>query len=461
MTFRVRLTRFLVKANILLFCLIFNFDIAIAQWQRPLSGIVPPISGEIMRESDTVPLNSAMLGNILPVIPNLKFGFQYFFGGGSQIGNYNADYLIPVTLGPEEVMFGEFHGNYWDYSSKPGGSGGDYGADLSFGGGYRRVVSNSVLAGMNAFYDTVMGYNKWYQSGSVGFEFAANIGAANAIDFNANWYYGNLFSSTDFANQMRQNGNNYDLMLGYSMPLLDSAVDLRLKAAMYRFDVGKNLYGYVTGADLTTRNGLFTFTYEHGENRINGAWNNFGVFLNLGFLLSNYIMGDNPFTLPEPVTSNGQRNLSRMMSSGVSRTASSVVPPPVPTPTPTPPGSCNVFALANAIVQTIGAPGGTNSFPFDTLLDFSTCYSMNNATITVGNPPPSMPVLITLYNSQGATSPRNLWLVSESQTISQTDFPDWFTGGPWKGIYILNNNGANANWVPVSFTLMYGTPATN
>ena len=448
--------RVLWMCMVIVCCLPENHQ-ALAQFPRPFSGIAPPISGEIMRESNIVPINSAMFGNILPSIPNLKFGFQYFFGGGSQIGNYNIDYLHPVNLGPEEVIFGEVHGNYWDYGKTPRGNP-DYGADLSFGGGYRRIVSNSVLAGVNGFYDTVMGYNKWYQSGSVGFEMAANIGASNAIDFNANWYYGNLFSSTEIANLFRKDGNNYDFMAGYSMSLLDSALDLRLKAALYNFDVGNNVYGYMTGADLTTRNGVLTFTYEYGDNWINGAWNNFGVFVNLGFLLSNYIMGDNPFTLPEPVTRNGQRNLSRMMSSGVSRTASSVVPPPIPTPTPTPPSSASSFALANSVVWTPGSDG-VSCFPFDGVLDFNKSYSMNNATITVANPPPTNPVLITLYNQQGVNSPRNLWLVMGSQTISQTDFPDWFSGGPWKGIAIVNNT--NTDWVPVSFTINYGTPAPN
>lgn len=420
-----------------------------------LPGVIPPISGDIVRQSNTVPLNSAMFGNILPSIPNLKFGFQYFFGGGYQIGNYNLDYLLPVNLGPDEVFFGEFHGNYWDYSRTPRGNP-DYGADISLGGGYRRLVSSSFLAGANAFYDSVKGYNKWYQSGSLGLEMAANVGVSNAIDFSANWYYGNLFSSTEVSNLFRKEGNNYDLMAGYSMPLFDSALDLRLKAALYNFDVGNNVYGYMTGADLTMRNGLLTFTYEYGDNKINGSWNNFGVFLNLGFLLSNYIIGDNPFTLPEPVSSNGQRNLRRMMSSAVNRTMSSVVPPPSPPPTPPTPVACNGFAIANAVVWTPGTQG-VNCFPFDNLLNFNECFSMNTATITVVNPPENG-VLIALYNQQGVKS-SPLWLVTESQNISQNGFPDWFSGGPWKGISVINNT--NTNWIPVSFTITYGTPSSN
>lgn len=454
MTFRVRRSRFLLIAGMSAVCAIFFCDTALSQWPNPLSGIVPPISGEIMRESSTVPLNSAMLGNILPVIPNLKFGFQYFFGGGSQIGNYNIDYLHPVNLGPEEVFFGEFHGNYWDYSRTPSGRP-DYGGDISIGGGYRRIVSNSVLAGVNGFYDSVMGYNKWYQSGSVGFEMAANLANSSAIDFSANWYYGNLFSSTEILDLFRKNGNNFDLIAGYSTPLFGSSVDLRLKGALYNFDVGNNVYGYMTGADLTTRNGLFTFTYEYGDNKINGAWNNFGVFLNVGFLLSNYIIGDNPFTMPEPVSTNGQRNLSRMMSSGVNRTASSMVPPPIPTPTPPVVPGCYSFALANLVVPQAGTKGANSvHLPFDTVLDFNRCSSSLYATLTVANPPPSY-IYITLYNSQGAVSPRNLLVALGTQTISRTDFPDWFTGGPWKGIYIDQNT--NTGWVPVSFTITYGT----
>jgi hypothetical protein len=434
-------------------------DIASAQFQMPRPVVGPVNSGEIMRESSTVPITSGMLGTLIPNIPNLKFGFQYFFGTGYNIGQFNLDYLLPVSIGRDEVLFGEVHGNYWDYFRKDT-DGSVYGGDISLGGGYRRIVSERVLAGTNLFYDSAKGYNKWYQSGSVGFEMAANIGISSAIDFNANYYYGTLFSSTEPANLFRKNGSNYDIMAGYSMALLNEALDLRLKAAMYNFDVGNNVYAYMTGADLTTRNGLFTFTYEHGSNKINGSWDNFAVFLNLGFLIGNYFMGDNPFTLPEPVFRNGQRNLNRMLSSSVNRMANQA-PPPSPTPSPEPPGACNVFVNGNRQLQT--ATGEVFYLQFDSPLDFSRCDSSTIATITVANPPVN-PVLISLYNRSTGVSSCPLWITTGTQAISKTDFPDWFSGGPWTDLKINNvvnfPNTQGNYWIPVSFTINYGQTLT-
>ena len=434
-------------------------DTAFAQWQAPPLGVGPVNSGEIMRESSTVPITSGMLGALTPNIPNLKFGFQYFFGTGYNIGQFNLDYLLPVSIGRDEVLFGEVHGNYWDYYRKDN-DGSVYGGDVSMGGGYRRIVSDRVLAGANFFYDTVKGYNKWHQSGSVGLEMSANIGASSAIDFNTNYYYGDLFSSTEIGASFRKNGSNYDIMAGYSMALLNEALDLRLKAAMYNFDVGNNVYAYMTGADLTTRNGLLTFTYEHGYNRINDFWNNFAVFLNVGFLLGNYFMGDSPFTMPEPVFSNGQRNLSRRLSSSVNRMANQA-PPPAPTPSPDPPGACNVFVNGNRQLQT--ATGETFYLQFDSPLDFSRCDPTTTATVTVANPPAN-PVLVRLYNRSTGTRTAALWITMGTQAITKTDFPDWFAGGSWTDISIenvVNTPNIQGNyWIPVSFTLTYGATLT-
>ncbi len=436
-------------------------DIASAQFQMPRPVVGPVNSGEIMRESSTVPITSGMLGALTPNIPNLKFGFQYFFGAGYNIGQFNLDYLLPVSIGRDEVLFGEVHGNYWDYYRKDN-DGSVYGGDVSLGGGYRRIVSDRALAGANFFYDTVKGYNKWHQSGSIGLEMSANIGASSAIDFNTNYYYGDLFSSTEIGSSFRKNGSNYDIMAGYSMALLNEALDLRLKAAMYNFDVGNNVYAYMTGADLTTRNGLLTFTYEHGYNRINDSWNNFAVFLNLGFLIGNYFMGDSPFTMPEPVFSNGQRNLSRMLSSSVSRMANQA-PPPAPTPSPDPPAACMAFANANE--QMSSNNGTEKSYAFDSPLDFCCCDPTTTATVTVANAPAN-PVEVWLENpSRGTSTPTHLWITTGTQAITKTNFPDWFTGGPWTKIkvkYSLNNNpnAQGSYYIPFSFTITYGATLT-
>jgi hypothetical protein len=277
---------------------------------------MPVAYGGPAQGSAIVPFTSGMLGAYMPTIPNLELGFQYYFGNKVRSGQVSGDYLLPYNLGNDSVVFGEAHGNYWDFAQKPPG-GASHRVDLSLGGGYRKIVSNQLLVGINGFYDTSRLFNNWYSSGSFGLEMAANMGSSDAVDLNANWY-GDLFASNSILNAFRNQGSSYDVEAGYSHAMFDSALDLRVKAAGYQFNTGANVYGYKTGADLTTKDGMFTLRYEYGNDKINGSWNNIGAFVNVGFQMENIIKGESPFAAPEPIFKS-PRNLRRMLTQKVRR----------------------------------------------------------------------------------------------------------------------------------------------
>ena len=281
-----------------------------------LPNSAPALSSRASGELDGIPINSGMFRGLLPTIPNLELGFQYFFGDRVRSNQANADYLLPYNLSPNSVIFGEAHGNWWNFTNKPVG-GASNRIDLSFGGGYRKILSDQLLVGLNGFYDSSRLFDQWYSSGSVGLELAANIGTSDAVDLNANWY-GDIFSSTDILNAFRNKGGSYDIEAGYSHAMFDNSLDLRLKFAGYQFDTGSSVYGYKTGADLTTKEGMFMLRYEYGSDRINGQWNNIGAFVNVGFQMENVIKGESPFTMPEPIFKS-PRNLRRMLTQKVKR----------------------------------------------------------------------------------------------------------------------------------------------
>ncbi len=108
------------------------------------------------------------------------------------------------------------------------------------------------------------------------------------------------------------------LRLGIHTPCLITPWTFRLKVAGYQFDTGSSVYGFKTGADLTTKDGMFMLRYEYGSDRINGQWNNIGAFVNIGFQMENIIRGESPFTAPEPVFKS-PRNLRRMLAQKVKR----------------------------------------------------------------------------------------------------------------------------------------------
>ncbi len=152
---------------------------------------------------------------------------------------------------------------------------------------------------------------------SLGLEMAAITPGDGAIDLNLNWY-GNLFSRDGFINAFRNKGGSYDIEAGYSHPLFNQALDLRLKLTGYQFDIGNNVYGWRTGADVTTRDGVFTVRYEYGRDRVNGSYNSIGGFVNIGFQPENILQGENPFISPEPIFQS-PRNLRRMLTQKVKR----------------------------------------------------------------------------------------------------------------------------------------------
>jgi hypothetical protein len=270
-----------------------------------------------------------MLTPFLPKIPNLELGFLYSFGKNVRTGRFTADYTLPYHLSPDSVLFGEAHAEGWDFWKRPDvsittpagftttTSSANNRVDLSFGGGYRTMLGSNTFLGVNGFYDTSRLYNKWYSSGGVGLEMAANVGGDDAVDLNFNWY-GNLFNRDVLVNAFRNKGNSFDVEAGYSHALFNQALDLRLKATGYQFNMGTAVYGWRTGADLTTRDGVFSVRYEYGSDRLNGQYNTIGGFVNVGFQLENLLSFESPFTMPEPVFKS-PRDLRRLLGLKVKR----------------------------------------------------------------------------------------------------------------------------------------------
>jgi hypothetical protein len=281
------------------------------------------------RGDQPIPVSSGMLTPFLPKIPNLELGFLYSFGKNVRTGRFSADYVLPFKLSADSVLFGEAHAEGWDFWKRPSVSitapvgftttttTANSRVDLSFGGGYRTMLGEGTLLGVNGFYDASRLFNKWYSSGGVGLEMAATVGGDDAVDVNFNWY-GNLFNKDVLVNAFRNQGGSYDIEAGYSHALFDHALDLRLKVAGYQFDVGQKVSGWRGGADLTTRDGMFTLRYEHGNDPINGQYNTVGGFVTVGFQLENLLSGESPVTMPEAVF-RSPRNLRRMLGQKVKR----------------------------------------------------------------------------------------------------------------------------------------------
>jgi hypothetical protein len=315
-------------------------------------------SGSMMglpKESDSLYLGDGMLRGILPLIPNLQFGYLYDFGNNRvRGGRFTADYLAPLGLSADAVIFGEAHAEFENFrktlTSAPTESGFNNRVDMSFGGGFRKFLRRDTLLGVNAFYDTARLGGAWYSSGSVGFEMAALLASHDALDLNFNWY-GKLFNGVVIRNAFRYGPSHFDFQAGYSHELWAGGPDLRLSATGYKFDIGNSVYGWNAGPELKSRDGMFVLQYTIGHDKLAGAYQAVGVFVNVGLQPENILKGESPFTMPEPIFKS-PRTLTHMLTQKVKRDWRRPVTVVVATQTGGSNGGCNTDRFLGSVTMT-------------------------------------------------------------------------------------------------------------
>jgi len=262
-------------------------------------------------------VSNGLLLDILPLIPNLQFGYLYNFGNRVRSGRFTADYLLPFVLSQDSVLFGEAHTEFQSFWNT---SGFNNRMDVSLGGGYRAMLRDNTIIGVNGFYDTARLGGIWYSSGSVGVEMAALLPGNDAFDLNFNWY-GQLLNGNVIRNTFRYGPSNFDAEAGYSHELWEGGPDLRLKITGYQFDAGARIDGYNAGAELKTRDGVLSLKYDVGNDKINGTYHTLGGFLNVGFRVDMLFKGESPFEFPEPIFKS-PRNLRKFLVRNVARNSS-------------------------------------------------------------------------------------------------------------------------------------------
>ncbi len=298
-------------------------------------------------------------------------------------------------------------------------------------------------------------FNKWYSSGGVGLELAANVAGDDAIDLNFNWY-GNLFNRDVLVNAFRNKGNSFDVEAGYSHALLNRSLDLRLKVIGYQFDMGTAVQGWRGGADLTTRDGVLTLRYEHGHDRLNGDYNTVGGFVTVGFQLENLLSFESPFTLPEPVFKS-PREVRRLLGLKVKRNwyqpEAVVLARSVANPSPPPPSSLTTTATGSCV-----GPGSGLTYFLSPQVSVSATASFSTLTVTFAAPAPSgggaiqirtdAPAFASLVPVPGGAT---------SVTTTKAANPSWFgtIAGNFYVLMDVNNADALALWCPSPITLVW------
>lgn len=266
----------------------------------PSNPLALPRGGSGPAESSSLFLNERLLQGIVQTPPHFRFGYLYDGGNKFSAGRLTLDGFMPVGLSKRTRLFGEAHGSFQDFWRTIGGQANNR-VDLSFGGGVRQILGDTRYVGLNAFYDTTRLGGTWYSSGGFGLELWGNLAGSDSIDLSFN-YYGDLFAGPNtIVNAFRRGKGNFDVEAGYSKPLLNDSLDLRLKVRGYQFNSGDNIYGWAAGADLSTNDRLLSLRYEVAQDKLNGTYHTVGGFVSVGFDLGNLVAFENPFVRRRPI----------------------------------------------------------------------------------------------------------------------------------------------------------------
>ncbi len=339
-------------------------------------------SGGGPRGSDSILLTPQLLQGILPPVPNLQVGYLYSFGKAVKSSRLTTDFVLPISLSRDSTVFGEAHGEFTDFWKTVTG-GANHRIDLSFGGGIRTIRGDNTLLGVNGFFDTTRLGGRWYSSGSVGCEMAALLPGNDALDLNFNWY-GSLFKSSVLANAFRRGPQNYDFVAGYSHELYEGGPDLRLNVTGYRFSAGSGVYGIRGGAEVKTRDGMFSVKYEAGRDRLNSTYHTVGAFVNVGLQIENLLVGESPFDKPEPIFAS-PRNLRRRLTAHIERGWNGPGPPTAVIQSVCSDCECDTLVITQVLTTAqnwAGTAAGPGGLIFQNLIPECAITTYNNWTFT-------------------------------------------------------------------------------
>ena len=242
-------------------------------------------------------------------IPNLQAGYIYYGGKNRRVGHLTLDYILPMRLDKDSILLGLAHSEFQVFSRNSSSVPHDQ-VFIAVGGGYRTVLRQRVIVGVNGFYDLNRFADQWLSSGGAGLEIALLLYGQDALDVNCNWY-GDLSDNEFVVNEFRDGPANFDLQVGYSHQLYNEGPDMRLYGTGYTFDDKTSVLGWQAGVEIKSADGVLALKGETAYDQVNESYYTVSASVNLGFRLENLLTGRNPIEMPERLF-NSPRNFDRL-----------------------------------------------------------------------------------------------------------------------------------------------------
>jgi hypothetical protein len=232
--------------------------------------------------------------------PVLAGGAIYRLGSEDRDSRLTMDFLLPARLGTSSSLFFESRAEYQNPFSHFLGSTPQR-FDLGLGLGWRKLWQGGIMLGMNSFWDSSRLYGDWYSSPGFGLEFAVNS-PVGVWDLILNAY----------------RGGGIDLKGGFTFPIWEERLDVRIYAEKYRFFDGEFILGSKAGVEISSPDRFITVSYAYGQDSKDPEYHAVACSLAVPFRLENIFRGKNPFEQPER-PDRGHRYTERLQSAGVKR----------------------------------------------------------------------------------------------------------------------------------------------
>ncbi|MEW6530089.1 MAG: hypothetical protein AB1473_04575 [Thermodesulfobacteriota bacterium] len=223
---------------------------------------------------------SKTFGNSALFKSSLAGGAIYRTAGEDRDSRFTMDFFVPIPLSSSSALFFESRAEYQDLFSRLRGPL-DHRLDLGFGLGWRKVSESGLMFGTNVFWDASRLGGDWYSSAGWGLEMAI-YGADGMWDVMLNFY----------------RGGGIDLQTGFTFPIWEDRLDMRIFAEKYRFFDGEFILGSKGGVEISSPNRLLSISYELGQDSRYPEYHAIACSLTVPFSLEKVFSGKNPFEFP-------------------------------------------------------------------------------------------------------------------------------------------------------------------
>lgn len=202
------------------------------------------------------------LNLVLPQSIQKNLSFDGGYDRWEGLPTMQIDYFVPISCWSDKSLF------FTPRVSLTGAR-----ESFSFGAGFRRMITADSMVGFHVFQDWVRprrSRGEFLRELGLGAELSVLPGYFSDLSLSANAYF-----PVNDRYWVKSGGNTlireilptgYDGRIGFLFPGLFKSIDIRFDGQVHSYVAdATNITGYKTGLNIRSRNGLWSVTFEQGQ----------------------------------------------------------------------------------------------------------------------------------------------------------------------------------------------------